>query len=136
MLGLVLASGICGLLLGRYFRVYVCFPIVLVLVAAAYFVGQTDGLMTGVLAFVFGVIVLQICFLIGATVRILTENFAPGAPQNTSREEVRDVTKCAWSERARDPNSTANPGATTARDRESAQKVARKSSRPFISPRD
>lgn len=77
MLGLVLASGISGLLLGRYFKIYVCFPTILVLVAAAYFVGHTDGLMAGVLAFVFSVIALQICFLIGATVRVFTENFAP-----------------------------------------------------------
>lgn len=77
MLWIVLASGVCGLLLGRYFRIYVCFPTVLVLIAAAYFVGQTDGLMTGVLAFVFSVIALQVCFLIGATVRVFTENFVP-----------------------------------------------------------
>jgi len=141
VLGLVLASGICGLLLGHYFRVYVCFPIVLVLVVAAYFVGQTDGLMTGVLAFVFGVIALQICFLIGASVRVFTENFAPKPPRKTPCEEVRDVRKCARSDRPRDLNSTAisltaNPGTPTARDRESMQKAARNPSRPFISPRD
>jgi hypothetical protein len=77
MLGLVLASGICGLLLGRYFKIYACFPTILVLIPVAYFVGHADSLTKGILAFVFGVITMQACFLIGAAVRIFIENFEP-----------------------------------------------------------
>jgi hypothetical protein len=77
VLGLVLASGICGLLLGRFFKIYACFPLVLVLIPVAYFVGHADSLTKGILAFVFSVIAMQACFLIGAAVRIFTENFEP-----------------------------------------------------------
>jgi hypothetical protein len=38
MLGLVVASGICGLLLGWYFKIYVTLPMVLVLLGP-YFLG-------------------------------------------------------------------------------------------------
>ena len=37
MLMLVVASGICGLLLGWYFKIYVTLPMVLVLLGPAYF---------------------------------------------------------------------------------------------------
>ncbi len=77
MLGLVLASGICGLLLGRFAKIYACFTLVLVLIPVAYFVGHADSLTKGILAFVFSVIAKQVCFLIGAVVRIFTENFEP-----------------------------------------------------------
>jgi hypothetical protein len=77
VLGLVLASGICGLLLGRFFRIYACIPLVLVLIPVVYFVWHADSLTKGILAFVFSVIAMQACFLIGATVRIFTENFKP-----------------------------------------------------------
>ncbi|MGB8609172.1 hypothetical protein [Bradyrhizobium sp.] len=77
MLGLILASGVCGLLLGRYFRVYATLPLVCVLIALVYFGGQADGLMKGILAFVFSLIAMQGCFLIGATIRVFSDNFAP-----------------------------------------------------------
>ncbi|WP_407147291.1 hypothetical protein [Bradyrhizobium sp. ORS 86] len=77
MLEIVLASGICGLLLGRYFRVYVCLFAMLFVIPAAYFVGHTDGLTMGVVAFISSVVAMQGCFLIGAMVRIFIENFEP-----------------------------------------------------------
>lgn len=77
LLGLVLASGICGLLLGCYFKAYVCLPTVLLLIAAAYFVGHADGLTTGILAFVLSTIAMQVCFAISAIVRVFIANFEP-----------------------------------------------------------
>ena len=77
MLELVLVSGVCGLLLGRYFTVYALLPAVFVLLAAVYFGGQSDGLMKEILAFVFNLIAMQGCFLIGATIRVFRDNFAP-----------------------------------------------------------
>ena len=44
MLGLIVASGICGLLVGWYFKVYVILPMSLVLLGPAYFLGQADDL--------------------------------------------------------------------------------------------
>jgi hypothetical protein len=69
VLGLILASGVGGLLLGRYFKVYACFPTILVLFAAACFIGRIDGWMSGLQAFVFSVIALQLCYLIGVLTR-------------------------------------------------------------------
>ncbi|WGS18245.1 MULTISPECIES: hypothetical protein [unclassified Bradyrhizobium] len=77
MLGIVLASGICGLLLGRYFKVYVCLPAMLLVIPAAYLVGHMHGLTMGIVAFISSVVAMQGCFLIGATVRIFIENFEP-----------------------------------------------------------
>ncbi|WP_426434923.1 hypothetical protein [Bradyrhizobium genosp. P] len=77
MFGLVLASGICGLLLGRYYKMYVCLPTMALLIPAAYFVGHADSLTKGILAFVFSGIALQLCYMIGAGVRIFIENFEP-----------------------------------------------------------
>ncbi|KJC62752.1 hypothetical protein UP10_00815 [Bradyrhizobium sp. LTSPM299] len=77
MLGLVLVSGICGLLLGRYYKMYVCLPTTVLLIPAAYFVGQTDSFTNGILAFVFSAIALQVCYAFGAAVRIFIENFGP-----------------------------------------------------------
>jgi hypothetical protein len=77
VLGLVLVSGVSGLLLGRYFIVYALLPAIFVLLAAVYFGGQADGLMKGILAFVFSLIAMQGCFLIGATIRVFRDNFAP-----------------------------------------------------------
>ena len=77
VLGLIVASGICGLLLGWYFKIYVTLPMVLVLLGPAYFLGQADGLMRGILAFVFSLIAMQVCFLISATIQVFLDNFAP-----------------------------------------------------------
>ena len=77
MLGLVLASGICGLLLGRYYKMYVCLPTMVLLIPAAYFVGHADSLTKGILAFVFSAIALQVCYILGAAVRVFIENFEP-----------------------------------------------------------
>lgn len=77
MLGLVVASGICGLLLGWYFKVYVTLPMGFVLLGPAYFLGQADGLMWGILAFVFSLIAMQVCFLISGFIRVHLDNFAP-----------------------------------------------------------
>ena len=77
MLGIVLASGICGLLLGRYFRVYVCIPAIVLLIPVAYFVGHTGGFAMGIVAFISSAVALQGCFLLGAMIRIFIENFEP-----------------------------------------------------------
>jgi hypothetical protein len=78
VLELVVASGICGLLLGWHCKVYVTLPMVLVLLGPAYFLGQADGLMRGILAFVFSLIAMQVCFLISGIIQVyFLDNFAP-----------------------------------------------------------
>ena len=83
MLGLVVASGICGLLLGRYFKIYMILPMVFVLLGPAYFLGQADGLMRGILAFVFSLVAMQVCFLISGIVQVWMDR---STPQTTSTE--------------------------------------------------
>ncbi|MFQ3453027.1 hypothetical protein PMN64_06865 [Bradyrhizobium sp. UFLA01-814] len=73
MLAFILASGICGLLLGRYFKVYVCFPTILILIPAAYFVGH--GLTGAILAFVSSSTAMQLCYLIGAASDLIIDRF-------------------------------------------------------------
>jgi hypothetical protein len=87
VLGLVLASGICGLLFGRYFKIYPCFPTTLVLIAATYLVGEAEGLAAGILAFVSSVTAMQICFLIGAAVRVHCEDTAPASRTKAPSED-------------------------------------------------
>jgi hypothetical protein len=82
VLGLVVASGICGLLLGRYFKVYVVLPMVLVLLGPAYFLGQAD-MMRGILAFVFSLVAMQFCFLISGIIQVWMDR---STPQTTSTE--------------------------------------------------
>ena len=77
VLGLVLVSGVSGLLLGRYFIAYALLPAAFVLLAAVYFGGQADGLMNGILAFVFSLIAMQVCFLISGIIQVFLDNFAP-----------------------------------------------------------
>ncbi|MES5487849.1 hypothetical protein QMZ05_34340 [Bradyrhizobium sp. INPA03-11B] len=75
MLALILASGVCGLLLGRYFNVYVCFPAILILIPAAYFVEHRDGLTRAILTFVLSSTAMQLCYLIGAASDLIIERF-------------------------------------------------------------
>jgi len=89
VLGLVLASGICGLLLGRFLKIYVCLSTTLVLIAAAWSVGESEGLTAGILAFVFSVTAMQFCFLIGATARA-HEDLAPTAPASRNKSPSQD----------------------------------------------
>jgi hypothetical protein len=77
MLGLVLASGICGLLLGRYYKLYVCLPTMVLLIPVACFVGYGDSFTKGILAFVFSAVALQVCYVFSAAVRVFIENFEP-----------------------------------------------------------
>ncbi|OKO72650.1 hypothetical protein AC628_25920 [Bradyrhizobium sp. NAS96.2] len=73
MLAVILASGFCGLLLGRCFKVYVCFPATLILIPAAYFVGYRSGLTRAILIFVLSSTIMQLCYLIGAASDLIIE---------------------------------------------------------------
>jgi hypothetical protein len=77
VLELVVASGICGLLLGWHCKVYVALPMVFVLLGFAYFLGQADGLTRGILAFVFSLVAMQLCFLISGIIQVFLDNFEP-----------------------------------------------------------
>jgi hypothetical protein len=77
MWGLVAASGICGLLFGRYFKIYSLVAAELVLVGISYFLTSQQGWTIGVLSFVLATVAIQLCYFLSAGVRIFMDNVEP-----------------------------------------------------------
>jgi hypothetical protein len=76
MWGLVIASGICGLLFGQYFRVYSLIGAELVLAGIACFLAYRQGWASGVL-FVLATVAIQLCYFLSAVVGIFMDYFEP-----------------------------------------------------------
>ena len=82
MWGLIIASGVCGLLFGRYFEMYALIPAVLVIAGIAYFLTSEHSLGSGVLSFVLAAVAMQLCYFLSAAITIFMENIKPAkAPQ-------------------------------------------------------
>jgi hypothetical protein len=77
MWGLIIASGVCGLLFGRYFKIYALIPATLVLAGIAYFLASTQGLAIGVLCLVLATAAIQLCYFLSVAVTIFMDNFEP-----------------------------------------------------------
>ena len=77
MWGLIVASGICGLLFGRYFRLYSLIASELVLAGIAYFLASQEGWAIGVLSFVLATVAIQLCYFLSVGVNIFMDNFEP-----------------------------------------------------------
>ena len=77
MWGLIIASGVCGLLFGRYFKIYALIPATLVLAGIAYFLASKQGLAIGVLCLVLATAALQLCYFLSVAVSMFMDNFAP-----------------------------------------------------------
>jgi hypothetical protein len=77
MWGLIIASGVCGLLFGRYFRVYSLVAAELVLAGITYFLASEQGWTIGVLSFVLATVAIQLCYFLSVVVRIFVENVEP-----------------------------------------------------------
>ena len=77
MWGLIAASGICGLLFGRYFRIYSLIAAELVLAGIAYFLASQQGWAIGVLSFVLATVAIQMCYFLSVAVSIFMDNFEP-----------------------------------------------------------
>jgi hypothetical protein len=75
--GLVIASGLCGLLFGRYFRIYALIPAVLVIAGIACCSASKQGLASGVLSFVLAAVAMQLCYFLSAAVTIFMDNIKP-----------------------------------------------------------
>jgi hypothetical protein len=85
MWGLVAASGVCGLLFGRYFKVYSLIPAELVLAGIAYFLASQQGWAIGALSFVLATAAIQICYFLSVGVHIFMDNAEPAkAPSEES----------------------------------------------------
>ena len=77
MWGLIIASGVCGLLFGQYFRVYSLIGAELVLAGIAYFLACQQGWAIGVLSFVLATVAIQLCYFLSAVVGIFMDYFEP-----------------------------------------------------------
>jgi len=82
---LILASGLVGIVLARFFRVYAVIPAMLFVIVPAYFLGQHLGLSFGLMAFAAGAVVMQICYFAGKVAFVLKDNFSiEKAPSESS----------------------------------------------------
>ena len=78
MWGLIIASGVCGLLFGRYFKIYALIPAALVLAGIAYFLASKQGLAIGVLSLVLATVAMQLCYFLSVVViTLFMDNFEP-----------------------------------------------------------
>jgi hypothetical protein len=72
---LILASGLIGIVLARFFRVYVVIPAMLFIIVPAYFLGQYHGLSAGLIAFAASAVAMQVCYFVGMVGFVLIDNF-------------------------------------------------------------
>ena len=77
MWGLIIASGICGLLFGRYFKIYALIPAALVLTGIACFLASKQGLAIGALSLVLATVAMQFCYFLSAAITVFMDNFEP-----------------------------------------------------------
>jgi uncharacterized Tic20 family protein len=77
MWGLIIASGVCGLLIGRYFRIYALIPVALVISGIACFLASKEGLAIGVLSLVLATFSMQLCYFLSVVINSLIENVEP-----------------------------------------------------------
>src|ERR1700692_4970551 len=68
MWGLIIASSVCGLLFGRYFKIYALIPAALVLAGIAYFLASKQGLAVGALSLVLATVAMQLCYFLSVAI--------------------------------------------------------------------
>ena len=77
MWGLIIASGVCGLLFGRYFRPYMLIPATLVITGIACFLASKQGLAIGALSLVLATVAMQLCYFLSVAAAVFMDNFEP-----------------------------------------------------------
>lgn len=76
MVLLIIASGIAGVLLGRFFRGYTVVPATVMILVPAWYLGHEQGLATGVTAFVVSAVVMQVSYFAIVITCLLVENLS------------------------------------------------------------
>ncbi len=76
MVLLIVASGIIGLLLGRFLRPYALIPATFLIIVPALHLGTAQGFEAGVLAFVASAVVMQIAYFASLMTYLLIENLS------------------------------------------------------------
>ena len=78
MWGLIIASGVCGLLFGQYFKMYALVPAALVLAGLSYFLASKQGLAFGAISLVLATVAMQLCYFLSVVViTVFMDNFEP-----------------------------------------------------------
>jgi len=73
---LIIASGIAGLLLGRFFRGYMVVPATILIMVPAWYLGHEQGFATGVTAFVVSAMVMQVFYFATLLTYVLVESLS------------------------------------------------------------
>ena len=73
---LIVASGMTGLILGRFFRVYALIPAILLIIAPAWYLGEQQGFGTAMLAFFLSAAAMNVCYLGTLMTHLLIENLS------------------------------------------------------------
>lgn len=76
MVLLIIASGIAGVLLGRFLRGYTVVPATVMILVPAWYLGHEQGLATGVTAFVVSAVVMQVSYFTILLTCLLVENLS------------------------------------------------------------
>jgi hypothetical protein len=73
---LIIASGIAGVLLGRFFRGYAVVPATILIMVPAWYLGHEQGFVTGMTAFVVSAMVMQVFYFAIFLTYLLVENLS------------------------------------------------------------
>lgn len=76
MVWLMMAGGVAGILLGRFFRVHVLIPATMLIMVPAFYLGHEQGFATGATAFVASAVVMQVTYFTSLLICLLTENLS------------------------------------------------------------
>ncbi|WFU39376.1 hypothetical protein QA640_34200 [Bradyrhizobium sp. CB82] len=76
MVLLIVASGVAGLLLGRFFRAFTLIPATMLILVPAWYLGAQQGLVTGATAFLVSAVVMQVVYFASLLTRLLVENLS------------------------------------------------------------
>jgi hypothetical protein len=79
------ASALIGIVLARFFRVFVLIPALLIIAVLAYFLGRDQGMSAGLIAFALSAAAMQICYFVSMVAFVLMDNFSiEKAPSESS----------------------------------------------------
>jgi hypothetical protein len=76
LVSMIIASGIAGVLLGRFFRGYAVVPATILILVPAGYLGYEQGFATGVTAFVVSAMVMQVFYFATLLTYVLVESLS------------------------------------------------------------
>jgi hypothetical protein len=71
---LIIASGLVGIFLGRFFRAYALIPATMLIIVPAWYLGLEQGFASGVTAFVLSAAMMQVVYCASLLIYLLVQN--------------------------------------------------------------